>query len=47
MNFKIQMVKGLTHVLWVSYMHMAMVTENNMIHYILNTGLSGEGWALQ
>jgi hypothetical protein len=40
MNFKIQMIKGLIHVLRFNYMHTPMTTENDVVHYILNTSLS-------
>jgi hypothetical protein len=39
-NFKVQMIKGLIHVLWVNYMPTPMVTENDVVHYMLNTSLS-------
>ena len=38
-NFKIQIIKGLIHVLRVNYMP-TPVTENDVVHYILNTSLS-------
>jgi hypothetical protein len=40
LNFKVQMTKGLIHVLWVNYMPTPKVTENDVVHYILNTSLS-------
>jgi hypothetical protein len=39
-NFKIQIIKGLIHVLQVNYMPTPMVTENDVVHYIINTSLS-------
>ena len=40
-NFKVQMIKGLIHMLWVNYMSgTPKVTENDVIHFILNTSLS-------
>jgi hypothetical protein len=40
-SFKVQMIKGLIHVLWVNYMPgTPKVTENDVVHYILNTSLS-------
>ena len=40
-SFKVQMIEGLIHVLWVNYMPgTPKVTENDVVHYILNTSLS-------
>jgi len=39
-NFKVQMIKGLIHVLRVNYMPTPIVSENDVVHYILNTSLS-------
>jgi hypothetical protein len=39
-NFKVQMIKGLIHMLRVNYLPTPKVTENDVVHYILNTSLS-------
>jgi hypothetical protein len=40
LNFKVQMIKGLIHVLWVNYMPTPKGPESDAVRYILNTSLS-------
>jgi hypothetical protein len=39
-NFKVQVIKGLIHIMRVNYLPTPKVTENDVVHYILNTSLS-------
>jgi hypothetical protein len=39
-NFKFQVIKGLIHIMRVNYLPTPKVTENEVVHYIINTIMS-------